>query len=249
MPTYFLAIDFGPPGEFTAQAIVEYADDECEAHERIYSLRHLHRYPLGTPYTTIVPDVAKNVRPQIKDDPVTFVVDQASIGHALGDMLAHVVDDTITRVAISDGHDSTYTPDGTRLIPKMELVTCLQLLLQGRRLRVAQSLPFASLLVAELQNLRTKVVAVSDDPLVAWREGQHDDLVFAVALACHQAERCPPWSDDQPGCGALPAFMEGRTLSGGWKPVGLRCRFAISLASTSDPRANTRRLQYWNVRA
>jgi hypothetical protein len=215
--TSFLALDFGPPGEFTALAIVEYTDDECEAHDRIYSIRHLHRYPIGTPYTTIVPDVAKNIRKGIKGQ-VTFVVDQTGVGHALGDMLARVVDDEITRVAISAGHASTYAPDGTRLIPKMELVTCLQLLLQGRRLRVAQTLPFASLLVAELQNFRTKVVAVSDDPLVAWREGQHDDLVFAVALACHQAERCPPWVEVRAGCGALPAWMEGREFSTGWQP-------------------------------
>src|SRR5580765_6978847 len=121
MPTSFLALDFGPPGEFTALAIVEYADDECEAHERTYSLRHLHRYPLGTPYTDIIPDVAKNVRPQIKGGTVTFVVDQTGVGHALADMLARVVDDPITRVAISAGHASTYAADCTRLIPKMEL--------------------------------------------------------------------------------------------------------------------------------
>ncbi len=162
-PNHFLSLDFGPPGEFTALAIVEYTDDECPGHDRIYSVRHLHRYPLGAPYTDIIPDVAKDVRPQIKNVPVTFVVDQTGVGHARGDMLERVVHDKIIRVAISAGHALTYATDGTRLIPKMELVTCLQLLFRGRRLRVAQTLPFALLLVSELQNFRTKIVAVSDE--------------------------------------------------------------------------------------
>lgn len=166
---------------------------------------------MSTAYPDIISDVVKNVRPAIRG-PLTIVVDQTGVGRGLSDMVARKFDDDITRVAISAGHASTFASDHTRLIPKVELVTCLQLLLQTRRLRIAESLPFAALLVTELQNFKAKPVAVSDDPLIAWREGQHDDLVFAVALALHQAEKCPPWSDDQPGCGALPAWYAQRQL-------------------------------------
>jgi hypothetical protein len=70
----------------------------------------------------------------------------------------------------------------------------LQVLLQGRRLRVAQGLPAAQVLARELQNFRMKVTLTNSDNLGAWRENQHDDLVLAVALACWMAEREPPWN-------------------------------------------------------
>src|SRR5262245_16293605 len=139
-PTSFLALDFGPPGGFTALAIVEYSDLDCEAHDRIYHLRHLHRYPMGTPYPEIIADVAKNIRPAIRG-PLTIIVDQTGVGRGLSETVARAFDYDITRVAISAGHASTLASDWTRLIPKVELVTCLQLLLQSRRLRIADSLP------------------------------------------------------------------------------------------------------------
>jgi hypothetical protein len=45
------------------------------------------------------------------------------------------------------------------------------------------------LLVKELQNFRTKVTVAGTDPLEAWREGQHDDMVLAVALATWAGEQ------------------------------------------------------------
>ena len=76
-------------------------------------------------------------------------------------------------------------------MPKVELVSCLQILLQGRRLRVARNLPEAQVLARELQNFRVKVTLAATDAGV-WRENKHDDLVLAVALACWQAERKLP---------------------------------------------------------
>jgi hypothetical protein len=73
-------------------------------------------------------------------------------------------------------------------VPKKELVSTLQVLLQARRIRVAPSLPGAQTLVRELQNFKKKFPAVSD-PFEAWREGPHDDLVLAVAIAAWLGER------------------------------------------------------------
>jgi len=68
----------------------------------------------------------------------------------------------------------------------------LQVLLQAGLLKVAEELPDATVLIQELLNFRVKI-----DPLTAhdsygpWREGQHDDLVLATAVACWYGERQP----------------------------------------------------------
>ena len=77
-------------------------------------------------------------------------------------------------------------------MPKKELVASLQVLLQTRRLKVAKTLPEAATLVRELETFRVKVTEAANETFGAWREGQHDDLVLAVALAAWMGERCLP---------------------------------------------------------
>jgi hypothetical protein len=36
-----------------------------------------------------------------------------------------------------------------------------------------------------------KITAAANETFAAWREGAHDDLVLAVALACWHADRAP----------------------------------------------------------
>ena len=74
-------------------------------------------------------------------------------------------------------------------VPKRELVAVLQILLQSERLKVAQALPEAATLVRELLGFQVKITAAANDVYGTWREGAHDDLVLATALACWVAER------------------------------------------------------------
>ncbi len=77
-------------------------------------------------------------------------------------------------------------------VPKRDLVATLQILLQGKRLLVADALPDAAVLLQEMLNFQMKITAAANDVYGAWREGAHDDLVLAVALACWWAERPRP---------------------------------------------------------
>jgi len=49
---------------------------------------------------------------------------------------------------------------------------------------MAREPPEAEVLVNELLNFEVKITAAANDVYGAWREGTHDDLVLAVALAC-----------------------------------------------------------------
>jgi hypothetical protein len=103
------------------------------------------------------------------------------------DALADKVTCRYCPVLIKSGH-SIAMSNGFCHVPITELVSALQVILQTQRLRIAPSLEGAELLVKELQNFRTKVTVSGTDPLETWREGQHDDMVLAVALATWAGE-------------------------------------------------------------
>jgi hypothetical protein len=65
-------------------------------------------------------------------------------------------------------------------------------LLQSGRLKIANAIPEARLLVQEMLAFRVKITANAYDAYGAWREGAHDDLVLAVALACWYGEQYAP---------------------------------------------------------
>ena len=76
-------------------------------------------------------------------------------------------------------------------VPKRELVGASQMLLQTRRLHIARKLAEAETLTQELRNFKMKITVSANMQLEAWREGQHDDLVLAGALASWTLLRGP----------------------------------------------------------
>ena len=54
---------------------------------------------------------------------------------------------------------------------------------QGK-LKIAAALEHGPTLVNEFAEMRMKMTAAGNEQYEAWREGSHDDLVLAVALAC-----------------------------------------------------------------
>ena len=69
-------------------------------------------------------------------------------------------------------------------VPKRDLIGVVQVALHAQRLRIAAAHPMASTLIAEMQNYRVTIdPRTAHDSYAAWREGIHDDLVLACALA------------------------------------------------------------------
>ena len=77
-------------------------------------------------------------------------------------------------------------------MPKCDLVSNLLVLSETQRLKIAANLVEAQTLANELQNILVKInIDTSHDTYGAWREGQHDDHVLAVALSIWWAENRP----------------------------------------------------------
>jgi hypothetical protein len=203
---YFVGLDLAQASEYTALVVLERVvvlpHDPPEKRRPAYSLRHLQRFPLGTHYC----EVGAAVRDLLNTPPLpesVLVVDQTGVGSAVVKLLADGWRNRMTctcwRVTITAGQEVAMGTGGDFQIPKMELVGVLQVLLQTRRLGVARSLPDAEVLVNELENFKIKVPTLEQDSFEAWREGPHDDLLFAVALAAWAGEQClPPLVDPPP---------------------------------------------------
>ncbi len=146
------------------------------------SVRHLQRFPLGTKYPAIVQRVAALMQtPPLAGDAV-LVVDGTGVGAAVVDdfrlALRELMDVTIT-----GGTNATFEPPDRYKVPKRDLVSAVQSLLQGDRLRIARDLPDAPALVDELLAFQVTITEAANDRYEG-RSGVHDDLVLAVALPC-----------------------------------------------------------------
>ena len=200
---HFVGLDLGQPNEFTALAVLERplasAEDLLAGCRPAYALRHLRRFPLGTPYPAVMQAVVSLLGSARLSDP-TLVVDQTGVGHAVVGMLAEALRGRVAclffPVTLTAGHAVTGGEDGILHVPKRELVGTLQVLLQTRRLRVARTLPDAVVLVQELENFRAKVTTARQETLESWREGRHDDLILAVAVAAWLGELALTTPDD-----------------------------------------------------
>jgi hypothetical protein len=74
------------------------------------------------------------------------------------------------------------------IVPKKELVSTMQVMLQTRRVKLPSTLPEAATLTQELEKFRAKITDLSEEDLLAWREGPHDDLVLAVSCEAWMGE-------------------------------------------------------------
>jgi hypothetical protein len=187
---YFTGLDLGQAKDYTAVAVLERTtlpDPKREGRKlHHYAVRHLERLPLGTPY----PDVGTRLARLFAGPPLAgsiLAVDYTGVGRPVLDLLRRArIPASLRAVTITGGNKATL--DGGWHVPKRELVGTLQVLLQSRRLKVAPSLPAAQTLVQELTTFQVKITPAANETFGAWREGAHDDLVLAVAIAAWEGE-------------------------------------------------------------
>ncbi|HEY7153836.1 MAG TPA: hypothetical protein VH575_07735 [Gemmataceae bacterium] len=189
---YIAGLDLGRPHEFTALAILERTEvpipDDPRRRIRHYAVRHLERLPPATPYA----EVFARLTDMFAAEPLRasrLVVDYTGVGQPVLDMLRKAkVGAKIIPLFVTAGHRHTSDERGGWCVPRQELAATLQVLLQSRRLQVAPVLPEAATLARELAAFQLKVAATKKDELDAWRQGTHDDLVLAVAVAAWLGE-------------------------------------------------------------
>jgi hypothetical protein len=128
------------------------------------------------------------------------VADKTGVGRPVVDMLRAA---DLKPVAVTITGGDAVSRDGLDYrVPKRDLVSVVQVLLQAERLKIARALPEAQTLTSELLAFKVSISLKGHDSygndVGPWRENPHDDLVLAVALACWFGEKYRPPDPEYP---------------------------------------------------
>ncbi len=199
-------LDLAQTTDFSALATLEQAlrprADQPKEPETVYTIRGLRRFERGMRYVEQA-ETTKALfgRPPLADS--MLVIDQTGVGVAAVEIFrAAGIRAWIRPVVITAGHATTATEDGGWHVPKKELAHTLVSLLEGGRLQIPRAAAEAETLRKELQAFRVKITRAANETFSAWREGDHDDLVLAVALAAWVGEHSPVAWDGSVGMAA-----------------------------------------------
>jgi hypothetical protein len=216
MNQFYLGLDLGQRQDYTAIAVVErdepvfirfdYVDwlRKKTKIETRFVVRYLDRVALGTSYVSIVERVRRMVKSEELRGRCSVVVDGTGVGGAVVDLLRDSdMDCELVPVQITGGSKARREA-GAWNVPKRELISVVQVLFEQGRLVFADGMPRMGTLLDELMAMRVRVTTEGNERYGAWREGAHDDLALAVAMACWMAR----W--DEEGVGER---AEGRVLS------------------------------------
>lgn len=187
-----VGLDLGQKQDRSALVIVERVEaapffgDPRQPSGLRYHMRHLERFEQGMPYTSVAERVAERCySPELFQD-MELIVDATGVGSPVVEMLRKY-NLPLTPVVIKANGSPTFT-DGQFTIAKKDLTSNLEILLETEQLKFASALPGVDLLIKELLAFRVKRNLDSGfETFGAWRSGEHDDLVLALALACWYA--------------------------------------------------------------
>lgn len=197
--TFIISADLGQAFDYTAISIIERiirgrgAMGLNYAGERALYLRHIERPMRGTEYPAIVDRLIELYRSKpLAGADKAVVIDFTGLGRPVYDLMKLLgFNRSLNAISITGGNDPTYT-NGHHNVPKRDLITNLQVLLQNNQLRIAKGLKEANALIEELANFQTKISDNGKDTYNG-RSGVHDDIVLSVAmgawLACNRRMR------------------------------------------------------------
>lgn len=192
MANFTIGIDLGMIADYSALAVTErlvaakevpFNDGKDIQEDSHYHVRHIKRWDLGTPYPVIIRETGELIRKARLQD-AAIILDGTGVGRDVVKLFQVAYQRQLLGhnwprgYVITAGRKATNTE-----VPKRDLVSKMQALLQTGRLKVGQ-MPEATLLRQELMHFRAKVSPTGVETYESARERDHDDIVLAVALSC-----------------------------------------------------------------
>jgi hypothetical protein len=184
---YFIGLDLGKRQDYSALVVVA---REHDTPPYTYTVPHLERFRLGTLYPAIVDATRALLQLSPLFGESQLVIDLTGVGLAIGDLF-RLQGQAFVGIVITGGvawHRESWEEWH---VSKHLLVSTTQKILSSGALAVSQTLPGADTLRQELRDFRVKVTKAVGEVYEA-REGQHDDLVLALAIALFAGEQHIP---------------------------------------------------------
>lgn len=149
-----------------------------------FNLRLLEQAPLGEAYPAQAARIKRIVaRPQIAEHDPRIFMDFTGVGRPMYDIMRQERVPRLVPVTITFQGSGTNEAGG-RTVAKLDLISRLQALMHNGQLHMPDTLPLVKLFRRELIDFRVSYTAVGNATFGA-REGAHDDLVLAGALAVY----------------------------------------------------------------
>ena len=154
--------------------------------------------PLGTPY----PDVVERLRRITASTELAgrcHVVVDATGSRAVVDLLRRArLQGGLLPVVATSGAAESRAPGYFR-VPKRSLIRRLQAMLGRGDVLIASGLRDRPQLMREFDQMQMRISRSGCERFGCWRAGEHDDLIFAIALSCwgaslHKSFTTPPRS-------------------------------------------------------
>ncbi len=189
---FFTGLDLGQICDFTTIGVVERTEEPGEWDHVAFAarkiarlkLRHLERVPLGTSYPEMVTRVGTVVAALEKIGPSHLVADATGVGRPVVDLLKlERMKCQLWPVTITGG-DTERSEGGSFRVPKRDLIVGLLVNLSAGELEIADGAEWRGALLKEMAAMRVRITERAREQFGASREGEHDDLVLAVSLAC-----------------------------------------------------------------
>lgn len=200
MNWYFIGVDLGQSADYTALSIVERHEEAGEfdwgkyAHRKVVTLRlrHLERVKLGTSYPEVVERLVEVAQSEKLQGRCTMVVDGTGVGRPVVDLLRTKRPGCTVIPVLILGVELESQDQGYYRVPKRDLITGLELLLEQEYMVIADELKEGPALVEELMEMRVRSTDTGRDQYGVTRAGKHDDLVLATSLACWAVRKVTP---------------------------------------------------------
>ena len=199
--TVAVGVDLGQSQDPTSIAVIEKVSPEIPANTAMpkvealrfamrsirprYQLRLLEQAPLGESYPLQAQRLKRILAraPIAGHDPLVWV-DYTGVGRAVLDIFKQERVPNLRPVTITFNGQEGPNGHGGHSVPKLNLVSRLQALMHTGCLHMPDTLPLAKTFRRELLDFRVSYSAVGNATFGA-REGAHDDLILAVALAVY----------------------------------------------------------------
>lgn len=194
---FTIGLDLGQRQDFSAIAVVQRRDERRAYTTSVFhsmALRLIERVPLGTPYPMVVERVREMVDNPALEGQCRVVVDATGVGAPVVDLLrAADLGCEICAVTITGGDKEVANGSARGVtrwsVPKRDLISGVEMLLEKRELRIAKDMKDAGTLIRELMDMQQVTKTNGRVRMGADGCGQHDDLVIALALACWKAQK------------------------------------------------------------
>lgn len=200
-PHLYFGLDLGQRQDPAAIAMLQRVHETTGAWDHFtwepewqlfFRLRHVERFPLGTPYIAIVQKVRRLIRDcagnvfgnwpvapgHLANPHKTLVVDASGVGAPIVELFQHAgLDATIVPITITGSGTAHPDTRSGHLVPRRDLVSNLRILLERNLLRIPARLH-------DREAVCKEVLGLQDQAGTA-----HDDMAIAIALAAWQAAR------------------------------------------------------------